>query len=95
MITSAKKVYVFVLVCLFVCLFASNFAQKKTSERICMKFSPEVGNGPVNKRLYFGGDPDHCLDTGIVSRFVTRRFGRYGKWYQLTALRDAAVQGMH
>ena len=33
-----------------------------------MKFSEEVGNGPVNKRLYFGGDPGHRLDTGIVFR---------------------------
>jgi len=24
-----------------------------------MKFSGKVGNGPVNKRLNFGGDPDH------------------------------------
>jgi len=23
-----------------------------------MKFSEKVGNGPVNKRLNFGGDPD-------------------------------------
>jgi len=40
-----------------------------------------------------GDDPDHRLDTGIVSGFVT--IGRYGKRYQPTALRDAAVQGMH
>jgi len=33
-----------------------------------MKFSGKVGNGPVNKRLNFGGDPDHRLDTGIVFR---------------------------
>jgi len=33
-----------------------------------MKFSEEVGNGPINKRLNFGGDPDHRLDTGIVFR---------------------------
>ena len=31
-----------------------------------MKFSGKVGNGPVNKRLNFGGDPDQRLDTGIV-----------------------------
>ena len=31
-----------------------------------MKFSRKVGNGSVNKRLNFGGDPDHRLDTGIV-----------------------------
>ena len=31
-----------------------------------MKFSGKVGNGPVNKRLNFGGDPGHRLTTGIV-----------------------------
>jgi len=30
---------------------------------------------------------------GLFSGFVTTR--RYGKWYQPTALRDAAVQDMH
>jgi len=30
---------------------------------------------------------------GLFSGFVTN--GRYGKWYQLTALRDAVVQGIH
>jgi len=58
-----------------------------------MKFSGKVGNGPMNKLLNFGGNPDHRLDTGIVSGFVTIR--RYGKWYQPTALCDAAVHGMH
>jgi len=33
-----------------------------------MKFSRKVGNGSLNKRLYFGGDPDHRRDTGIVFR---------------------------
>jgi len=33
-----------------------------------MKFSGKVGTGPVNKRLNFGGDPDHRLDTWIVFR---------------------------
>jgi len=33
-----------------------------------MKFSGKVGNGPMNKRLNFGGDRDHRLDTGIVFR---------------------------
>jgi len=33
-----------------------------------MKFSGKVGNGPMNKGLNFGGDPDHCLDTKIVFR---------------------------
>jgi len=31
-----------------------------------MQFSVKVGNGPLNKRLNFDGDPDHRLDTGIV-----------------------------
>jgi len=43
-----------------------------------MKFSGKVGNGPMNKRLNFGGDPDHRLDTGLFSGFVTPE--RYGKW---------------
>jgi len=30
---------------------------------------------------------------GLFSGFVT--IGRYGKWYQPTALRSAAEQGMH
>jgi len=33
-----------------------------------MKLSGNVGNGPMNKRLNFGGDPDHYLDTRIVSQ---------------------------
>jgi len=33
-----------------------------------MKFSGKVSNGPMSKQLNFGGDPDHCLDTGIVFR---------------------------
>jgi len=48
-----------------------------------MKFSGKVGNGPVNKRLTFGGDLDHRLDTGIVSAFDTVE--RYRKGYQPTA----------
>jgi len=30
-----------------------------------MKSSGKVRNGPLNKWLNFGGDPDHRLDTGI------------------------------
>jgi len=52
--------------CLFVCLSVSNFAQKP--ERICTTFARKISNGPVNKWLNFGGDPDHLLDTGIVFR---------------------------
>jgi len=33
-----------------------------------MKFSGKIGNGPMNKQLNFGGDPDHHLDTGVVFR---------------------------
>jgi len=33
-----------------------------------VKFSGKVGNGPMNKSLNFGGDPDHRLDTKIVFR---------------------------
>ena len=32
---------------------------QKTSERICVKFSGKVGNGPLSKLLNFDGDPDH------------------------------------
>jgi len=53
-------------------MFSSLFVQyqlcAKTSKRICIRFSVKVGNGPVNKRLNFGGDQDHRLDTGIVFR---------------------------
>jgi len=64
-IFSSANYHVFVVVCLFVCLLAT---LRKTSERICTKFSGKVGNGPVNKWLNFGSHPDHCLDTGIVFR---------------------------
>jgi len=44
-----------------------------------MEFSEKVGNGPVNKWLNFGGDPDHRLQIqGLFSGFVT--IGIYGKW---------------
>jgi len=33
-----------------------------------MKFSGKVGHGPLNKRLNFSGDLDHCLDTWIAFR---------------------------
>ena len=33
-----------------------------------MKFSGKVRNGPLNKRLNFGGDPDRSLDTWFVFR---------------------------
>jgi len=31
---------------------------RKNFPTVCMKFSGKVGNGPMNKRLNFGGDPD-------------------------------------
>jgi len=37
-----------------------------------MKFSGKVGNGPMNKPLNFGGDPDHRLDTAII--FLIRHY---------------------
>ena len=68
-VTSTKEVLcIIVVVCLSVCLFDCQQLCTTTSERTCMKFSGKVGNGPVNKWLHFGGDPDHCLDTGIVFR---------------------------
>ena len=33
-----------------------------------MKFSGKVGNGPMNKRLNFGGDPDHGSIATLVRR---------------------------
>jgi len=42
-----------------------------------MKFSGKVDNGPMNKWLYFGGNPDHRLDTGIVFRI--RHYGEIRK----------------
>jgi len=33
-----------------------------------MKLSGKIANGSLSKWLNFGGDPDHRLDTGIVSR---------------------------
>ena len=58
-----------------------------------MKFSEKVGNGPLNKRLNFGGDPVTVWIKRLFFGFVTT--GRYGKWYQPTAVSDAAVDGMH
>jgi len=83
--------YVFVVVCLFVCLFVSWLA---TSKRICMKFSGKVGNGPLNKCLTYIVVAIRITIwiQGLFSEFVN--IGRYGKWYQPTALRDAAVHGM-
>ena len=54
--------YVIVIVCLlFVSLLATS---RKTCERICVKLSGKVGNGPINKWLSFGGDLDHRSGSG-------------------------------
>jgi len=56
-----------------------------------MKFSKKIDNGPVDKMIKFwwrSGSPGY---NNCFSGFVT--IGRYGKWYQPTALRDAAVVG--
>jgi len=46
-----------------------------------MKLPGKVGNAPVNKWVNFGGDPDHCLDTGTVFQIRHNwETGRYGKW---------------
>ena len=57
--------YVFVVVCLFVCLLAT---LRKNFRTDLHEIFRKVGNGPVNKRLNFGDDRDHHLDTGIVFR---------------------------
>jgi len=62
-------------------------------ERICIKFSGKVGNGPMNNYLILVEIWITIWMQGLFSGFVT--IGRYGKWYQPTALRDAAVHGMH
>jgi len=57
-----------------------------------MKFSGKVGKWPVNKRLNFGGDPDHRLDTEIVFfGFVTVE--RYGKCIQSFIYTDSPDGG--
>jgi len=54
-----RRICIIIGVCLSVfCVAVSNFAQK-TFEGICMKFLRKIGNGPVNKRLNFCGDPNH------------------------------------
>jgi len=49
-------------ICFRRCLSVCQQLCAKTSKQICMKFSRKVGKGPMNKRLNFGGDPDHRLD---------------------------------
>jgi len=54
-----------------------------------MQFSQTVGNGPMNKWLNLGGNLITVWIQGLFSGFVT--IGKYGKWYQPTALRDAGI----
>jgi len=68
-LTSAKEHIVIIVVCLSVCLLAT--LRKNFRIWICMKFSGKVGNGPVNKRLNFGNDPDHGFRS--VWRYWVRR----------------------
>jgi len=54
-----------------------------------MKLSGTVGSRSMNKRLNFSGDPDHSLDIGLLSEFVT--IGRYGKRLTLILIRQMAA----
>jgi len=51
-----------------------------------------LANEQMIKFWWRSGSPSVYRDL-LFSRFVT--IGRYRKWYQPTALRDAAVHGMH
>ena len=75
-----------------VCLFVSNFAQKLQTD-LCEIFREgwQCISEQMVKLWWRSGSPSGY--TGLFTGFVT--IGRYGKWYQPTALRDAAVQGMH
>jgi len=59
--------YEIVVVCLSVSLLAT---LRKIFRTVLHEIFRE--GWPMNKRLNFGGDPDHCLDTGIV--FRTRHY---------------------
>ena len=63
---------------------------RKTSERVCMKFSGKVDNGPMNKRLSFRGDPDYgpdpdptlqCLGGGMHCPRASSCKPICGNWY--------------
>jgi len=74
--------YVFVIVYLFVCLLATLRKNFRTDLHEIFRKSWQWTNKQMIK-LWI---------QGLFSGFVT--IEGYGKWYQLTALRDAAVQGM-
>ena len=62
--------HVIVVVCLFVCLLAT---LRKTSDRICMKFSRKVGNGANEmKWSNFGSDLYHDIRKWIRIRIRVR-----------------------
>jgi len=63
-----QRGYVFVVVCLSVCLLATLHRNFRMDSNDLHAIFREGRNGPVNKRLNFGGDVDHNLDTGIVFR---------------------------
>jgi len=82
--------YVFVVVCLSVCLLATLRKNLQTDMHELLR---EDWQWAVEQMVKFWWHPDHPLNIqGLFSGFVT--IGRYGKWYQPTALRDAEVQGM-
>ena len=56
-----------------------------------MKFSGKVGNGPTNKWLNFGGDPDRITVwiRRLFSGFAT--IGRYRKWLTVILIRQMAA----
>ena len=60
-----------------------------------MKFSGKVGNGPVNKRLNFGGDPDHGwssrMDHGNLRMSLSPGLDYSSGWTVNTQRRNAAA----
>jgi len=74
------------------CLFVCSKLCAKTYERICIKLLGKIGiwqwaSEQMGKFWWRSGSP-YIWIHGLFSGFVT--IGRYGKWYQSIALRDAA-----
>jgi len=75
--------------CLFVCLLPT----------LCKNFRTDLheifrqGWQPVSEDSTLVAIRITAWTQGLFFGFVT--IGRYGKWYQSTALRDAAVHDMH
>ena len=63
---------------LFVCLFVSNLVQKNFPTDLHAIFR-EGWQWANEQMIKFWWRSGYCLDTGIVSRFIT--VGRYGKWF--------------